>query len=137
MAEDQAAGDAGKVVPDRDTEPATVEKSGHRLDLPGADLDAGDPSGLDQARDFGREPAIVVEAVIAGKQRLVRLEAGDVGGERGALLDIGRIAQDEVEPLVDPVRPISGAKLGASGKSARAAAAARFAQMTGPGSEPA
>ena len=74
---------AGEVVSGPHLEPLRLEQCG-RAGLAGADLDAGDAARREQPPDLGREPAIVVEAVRAGEQRLLRLPARNIARELGA-----------------------------------------------------
>ena len=71
------------------------------------------PPGASRRGELRRERAIGVEPVAAGEQRLVRLERGDVGGQVGRACDIRRVAQDEVEPLLDPLAPVAEPEFGA------------------------
>ena len=70
-------------------------------------LDTGDAAGREEAGDLRREEAVIVEPVRAGEERGMGLPSDHVRIERRGSLDIGRIAQDEVERTVDPFRPIA------------------------------
>ena len=71
------------------------------------------PPGASRRGISGREAAIFGQAVGGGEQGLGRLPFGDVARQVGAALDIRRVAQDEVEPLVDPLPPVARAGSGA------------------------
>ncbi len=113
MAENEAARDAREIGTALDRKPGCLEEAGDGTLLPCPDLNAGDAAGCEQARDFGREAAVIVKPLRPGEQRLVWLPIGDVAGKAGAVLDIRRIAEDELEPLVETFRPIADPEQGA------------------------
>ena len=82
---------------------------------------AASPPGSSSRGSCGRQRAIGVEAFLAGEQRLVRLILGDARTELGAVGDIGRIAQDQVEPLGDALRPSRRAEVRRAARSRGAA----------------
>src|SRR3546814_16483679 len=66
-------------------------------DLRRPDFKDRGPAGREQARQVGNDAAIGVEPVGAGKKRRRGLMVGDIGHQRLAGGDIGRIAEGEVK----------------------------------------
>ena len=108
---------AGKVLSRCNIEARGAEKRARIFFLSCADFEAGNPARRQQPADLGREPPIIVEPVGPCKQRLVRLPLGDVARQGGGGLDIRRVAQDEVEPRVQPFPPIAAHEMGAIGEA--------------------
>src|SRR3546814_12064290 len=69
-------------------------------DLRRPDFKDRGPAGREQARQVGNDAAIGVEPVGAGKKRRRGLMVGDIGHQRLAGGDIGRIAAAEVKGRV-------------------------------------
>jgi len=115
--EEERARATGEVARQAGGEPTGREQDRGTARLIVADLDRRQASGFEQARQLLAQLAQRVEAVLAGEQGLVRLMLGDARAQWRRGGDIGRVAQDQVEPFRDAVRPIADPKLGAGSQS--------------------
>src|SRR4051794_21494032 len=98
---------AGEIGSDLHLEAVAGEQRGHCLNLVEADLDRRKSAWLEQTRELRRERAICVEPLLAGEQGLVGLILAHAWAELGAFGDVGRVAQDEIEAVLDPFSPIA------------------------------
>ena len=89
--------------------------------LPGADFEAGDAARREQPPDLRREAAIGVEAVGPGIERRLGLPARDIGRQGRPGFDIRRVAEDEIEALVQALAPVAEPEFGARESALRRA----------------
>src|SRR3982750_3951606 len=97
----------GQVLRNSRFEPVARKHSGDRLRLIEPYFDRGNAVGVEEPGQLRCQFAISVEALVAGKQGLVRLIFLDAGTKVRTLGDIRRVAEDEVEPLGEALRPVS------------------------------
>ena len=91
----------------RDVQALCGEQRGDGVGLGRADLDRRHAAGGDQAGELRGDDAVIVQPVGAGEQRGRRFVIADLGGQRFVGRDIGRVAKDQVEALLDRRRPIA------------------------------
>src|SRR4051794_33293496 len=87
------------------------DERGNRARLIGADLDRRKSAIVEYSRELRRQRAIGVQALATGEQRLIGLKLAHARPEIRVVRDVGRIAEDEVEVLGQPLRPIALHKL--------------------------
>ena len=79
--------------------PSRASKDVDRIGLVEADFDRRQPALLEQLRELRSERAIGVEPLFAGEQGLVRLIFAHARAKLGAVGNVRRVAQDQVELL--------------------------------------
>src|SRR5690242_21560509 len=104
------AGPVCEVICDPRAQTVTLEEPGHRSDLVMTDLDSRDPLFIQDPWELRRKDAISIKAALSRKQRLVRLIFAYAPAKVGAIRDIGRIAKDEIEPILKALCPIAVAQ---------------------------
>ena len=99
------------------------------------DLENGDAFRLQQPGKLGQQRAIIVEPLLACEQGRSRLVIAHIRVEIGVVLDIGRIAQDEIEgsEIGGPARlvPIALLETGPRSKAEPLGILARDGQRSG------
>ena len=88
---------------------------------PGTEFQHRDAARGQQSRKRGKQAAIGRESVRAAVERGARLMAGHLGHQAAEILgaNIGRVAQDKVEPAVERLRPVAADETRAVGQMQR------------------
>jgi len=103
---------SAEVLDDPRLQPVLQEQLHRRPCLGSADFHRCKPVWRKKARNLRREPANGIKSLRPRKKGLFGLVLGDACTKRLVFGDIRRIAEDEIEGLVDPRGPVADLELG-------------------------